>query len=325
MVARWEADPAMRSGSDLRSGLTLIELLVVIAIIGIVLALTIPAVQMARESSRRTACKNNLRQIGLGLQNFESTHRKFPPGKKWSGPSTSPTSFAMAWSALILEHIEQRPLQDQINFKLAFTDPSNLPATTQTIPIYLCPSTGRFEAHRTAKGRLTNLGSLPGNGLACIDYMGISGPDKDAKNPLSHLVYGRQRGVLIGTKGLALAPELTEPPPVRMASITDGLSNTICVTECTGRGVAMKDGAIDALHGAWASGNNVSHVDGNINGKTPKAWYSEQIYSDHPGGAHVLMCDGSVHYAPKHTDDTLIRSLCSRDGQEAVPNNPFGG
>jgi prepilin-type processing-associated H-X9-DG protein len=131
--------------------------------------------------------------------------------------------------------------------------------------------------------------------------------------------------VLIGTKGLALAPELTEPPAVRLASITDGLSNTICVTECTGRGVAIKDGVIDALHGAWASGNNVSHVDGNINGKTPKAWYSEQIYSDHPGGAHVLMCDGSVHYAPKHTDDSLIRSLCSRDGQESLPNNPLGG
>src|SRR4051794_22911905 len=89
-----------------RLGFTLIELLVVIGVIGILLALLIPAVQMARESSRRAACENNLRQIGLGILHFESIHGKFPPGKKWSGPSDDPASFAMAWSSFMLEHIE---------------------------------------------------------------------------------------------------------------------------------------------------------------------------------------------------------------------------
>lgn len=307
------------------SGFTLVEVLVVIAIIGILIALLLPAVQAARESSRRTGCQNNMRQIGLGILHFESTHGKFPPGKKWSGPPKDPKSFAMAWSSFMLDHIEQRAIHDQINFKLSFTDPSNLPATTQVIPIYRCPSTSQIEEHRTDDGKLTNLGSLPGEGLGCIDYMGISGPDKDAKHPVTKIVYGRQRGVLIGTKGIPQKEQPIEPPPVTAASIIDGLSNTICVVECTGRGVSVKNGAIDALHGAWASGNNVSHTDGSINTKTPKVWYNEQIYSDHTRGVNVLMCDGSVHFKTEDTPKNLIRSMASRDGQEELPSDAVGG
>ena len=311
--------------SDSRSGFTLVELLVVIGIIGILLALLIPAVQMARESSRRAACQNNLRQIGLGILHFESTNGKYPPGKKWSGPPSDPGSFAMAWSSFMLQHIEQTNLHNQINFKVSFTDPVNLPATTQVVSVYLCPSTGRIEDHRTGDGHLTKLGGKPGEGLGCIDYLGISGPDKDSKNPVTHIVYGRQRGVLIGTKGLPLQGEKTEPQPITATSIKDGLTNTICVAECTGRGVSMKNGAIDSLHGAWASGSNVSHIDGSINEKTPKVWYTEQIFSDHPGGAHLMMCDGSVHFVPRSTSNSVIRSMCSRDGQELLPDNPLGG
>jgi prepilin-type processing-associated H-X9-DG protein len=299
----------------------LVEVLVVIGIIGILVALLVPAVQMARESSRRTACQNNLKQIGLGILQFESTHGKYPPGKKWSGPPNDPASFAMAWSSFMLGHIEQRTIHDQINFKVSFTDPTNLPATTQVIAVYLCPSTGRIEPHRNSDGHLTNLGSTPGEGLGCIDYMGISGPHKDAKNPVTRVIYGRQRGVLIGTKGLPLADEQIEPPPVTVETITDGLSNTFCVAECTGRGVSMKNGAIHALHGAWASGNNVSHTDGSINEKTPKVWYTEQIFSDHPRGAQVLMCDGSVHFMDQNTSKSLIRSMASRNGQEILTDN----
>jgi len=314
-----------RSFGLCRTGFTLVELLVVIGVIGILMALLIPAVQMARESSRRAACQNNLKQIGLGILHFESVKQKYPPGKKWSGPPSDPSSFAMAWSSFMLEHIEHSNIHNQINFKVSFTSPANLPATSQAISVYLCPSTGQIEDHRTVDAHLTNLGGLPGEGLGCIDYLGVSGPDKDAKNPLTKVLYGRQRGVLIGTKGLPIDEERVEPPPVTVAMITDGLSNTICVAECTGRGVKMKDGAIDALHGAWASGTNVSHIDGSINEKTPKVWYTEQIHSDHPGGAHLLMCDGSAHFVPKSTSNSVIRSMASRDGQEDLPDNPLGG
>jgi prepilin-type N-terminal cleavage/methylation domain-containing protein/prepilin-type processing-associated H-X9-DG protein len=313
------------SRRDSRSGFTLVELLVVIAIVGVLLALLIPAVQAARESSRRTQCQNNLRQVGLGLSNYESANGKFPAGKKWSGPPGDPGSFAMAWSSFLLGDLELGTLHNAMDFKVPFTHPKNLPVTTQVLPVYLCPSTARVEEHRSSSGQLMNLGGIPGEGLGCIDYLGISGPDKDSKHPVTKILYGRQRGVLIGTKGLPLEDELVEPPPVTAASITDGLSNTMCVTECTGRGAGFKDdkgGQIDSLHGAWASGNNVSHVDDGINGsEPPNAWYKERIFSDHPEGANVLMCDGSVHFMSNETKKSLIRWLASRDGDEDLPEN----
>jgi prepilin-type N-terminal cleavage/methylation domain-containing protein len=305
----------------LAGGFTLVELLVVLAIIGILLALLIPAVQAARESARRTACQNNLRQVALGLRRFETAHKQWPPGKKWSGPRNQPVTFSLAWSSFLLEYLEENAIHDAMNFNVDFTDPINLPATTQIVPVYLCPSTSRREEHRSEDDHLFNLGGLPGEGLACIDYLGVSGPDKDAKHPVTKELYGRQRGVLIGTKGLPGEDELVEPPPVTSAMIIDGLSHTICVTECTGRGVDVKGGQIDALHGAWASGNNVSHIDKGINEvEPPGAWHNERVFSDHYSGAHVVMCDASVHFLSNDFDEKVLRSLCSRDGEENIPD-----
>ena len=309
-----------RSGN----GFTLVELLVVIAIVGVLIALLIPAVQAARESSRRTVCQNNLRQIGIGIASYESAMTRLPPGKKWSDVPTKPNAFAMAWSSFLLGNLEQNTIHDRINFKVPFTDPVNMPATSQVIPIYLCPSTSRFEEHRLEHGQLGYLDGLPGEGLGCIDYLGISGPDKDAKNPFTKEAYGRQRGVLIGTKGLPDEDTLIEPPPITSAKITDGLSHTMSVTECTGRGVDVKGGLIDAVHGAWASGNNVTHLDKGVNEEEiPKAWYNERIISDHPGGAHVLMCDASVHFLTDDTAEAVLRMMCSRDGGEQLPGDVF--
>jgi prepilin-type processing-associated H-X9-DG protein len=297
---------------------------VVIAIIGVLLALLIPAVQSARESSRRSACQNNLKQLGVALTNYESTMKRWPPGKKWSGPPNDPKSFAMAWSSYLLNYLEERVLSGSINYKVPFTDGANLPYTSTRVAVYLCPSTSDVEEHRTPDGHLYNLGGIPGEGLGCIDYLGISGPDKDAKHPVTKQVYGRQRGVLIGTKGLPLAEELVEPPPITSAKITDGLAFTICISECAGRGVSLKEGKIDALHGAWASGSNVSHIDGSVNdSKPPKVWYKEQIHSDHPGGANVLKCDGSVDYLREEVEKSVVRWMASRDGGETIPGDVF--
>ena len=90
----------------------------------------------------------------------------------------------MAWCSFLLEYIEEDTLHDAINFKKPFTDPVNLPVTTQIISAYLCPSTSNVDDHRTPAGNLVNLGSIPGEGLGCIDYMGVSGPDKDTKHPV---------------------------------------------------------------------------------------------------------------------------------------------
>jgi prepilin-type processing-associated H-X9-DG protein len=88
--------------------------------------------------------------------------------------------------------------------------------------------------------------------------------------------------------------------------------------------VSVKGGQIDALHGAWASGNNVSHIDGGVNdSKTPKVWYAEQIHSDHPGGANVLKCDGSVDFLRREMEKSVVRWMATRDGGEAIPADVF--
>jgi prepilin-type N-terminal cleavage/methylation domain-containing protein/prepilin-type processing-associated H-X9-DG protein len=307
-----------------KHGFTLVELLTVIAIIGVLVALLLPAIQAARESSRRTQCANNLKQLSLGLLNFESANKKFPAGQRWSGPRKDPGSFSMAWSATILPHIEQQVVADKLDLKTPFTDPKNMEAASTVISVYLCPSTAEIEEHRTTDARLYNMAPMSGDGLACLDYLGISGPDKDAKNPISKEVYGRQRGILIGTKGLPNGDLLQDPPPIKASDVIDGLSQTVWLTECTGRGAGVKDDVLDSVHGAWASGNNVTHVDKQINqGSPPKVWYEERIHCDHTGGAHFAMCDGSVQFMSEDTGEKVIRSLCSRDGEEPIDKESF--
>jgi prepilin-type N-terminal cleavage/methylation domain-containing protein/prepilin-type processing-associated H-X9-DG protein len=308
-----------RTGMRPHCGFTLVELLVVIAIIGVLIALLIPAVQAARESARRTQCQNNFNQLGIGLNSYESTHKKYPPGQRWSGPRALPDSYAVAWSVLLLPNIEQQAIADKFDAKFTFVHPSNIEAASQIVPTYICPSTSRVEDHRSGTHHLQNLGGIPGEGLGCLDYLGISGPDGEAKHPDTKEMYGRQRGILIGTKGLPRGDQLQDPPTVKPSHVTDGLSHTTWITECTGRGADVKDGAVDNLHGAWASGNNVTHIDEEVNDKEPpEAWYAEMIFSEHRGGANFSMCDGSVHFINEDVDKKVIRSLCSRNGDEVI-------
>jgi hypothetical protein len=210
----------------------------------------------------------------------------------------------------------------KIDFSVPFTDPRNLPATGQVIPVFLCPSTSRREEHRGEDNRLLPM-NVPGEGMACIDYLGSSGPDRKAKDPAG-VEYGRQRGILIGTKGLPNEKTIIEPPAIGPEHVTDGTSHTMSVTECTGRGVEMVDGVIASLNGAWASGSNVTHIDKQINERlAPDAWYKEAIFTDHPTGANMVLCDASVHFVTNDVEERVIMSLCSRDGDEVDVAYPF--
>ena len=312
----------VRVSTDTR-GFTIVELLVVIAIVGALIALLLPAIQAARESARRTQCSNNLKQLSTGLASFESANAKFPAGQRWSVPRSEPGSYAIAWSAILLPELELQSISNLIDFRYPLSDPRNLPATSQVVVLYLCPSTSQLEVHRSDSSHLMNLGGVPGEGMACLDYLGVSGPEKSTKNPTTGQPYGRQRGILIGTKGFPNSDQLTDPPPIRAKDVIDGLSKTTWLTECTGRGVDVKKGKVDAIHGAWASGNNVTHISGGINSKKlPDAWYDERIRSDHPGGAQFAMCDGSVRFLPDSTDKKMIRALCSRNGEELLVEDP---
>jgi len=305
--------------------MTLVELMVVIAIIGILIALLLPAVNAARASARRASCQNHLKQIGVAIHNHISAVGKFPPGKKYSGPRSNPATYSIGWSAFLLDYAEGDYLLNSIDFSIPLDDPRNLPATGSVIEVYICPATDRVEEHRSHEHRLINLSGRKGEGMACIDYLGISGPDRKKTNPAEGADYGRQRGILIGTKGLPNADTIIEPPAIRPANVTDGMSKTACVTECTGRGVDLKkSGEVDSLNGAWASGSNVSHIDEKINEvQPPKAWEDERIFSEHSGGANMLMADGSVMFATEDTSGKVIRSWCSRDGGETVDEDVY--
>ncbi|MFN3191943.1 MAG: DUF1559 domain-containing protein [Aureliella sp.] len=143
---------ARNGRSDLRSvqlsGFTLVELLVVIAIIGILLGLTLPAVQMARESARRVACVNNLKQIGLAVSNVESSFRRLPAGAE--------RKTAHSWASRLLPSLEQGNLYANIDFESAWNDPSNREASRQNLPVFSCPTSWK---------------EYPG----LTDYSGISG------------------------------------------------------------------------------------------------------------------------------------------------------
>ncbi|MFO0958797.1 MAG: DUF1559 domain-containing protein [Isosphaeraceae bacterium] len=129
-------------------GFTLIELLVVIAIIGVLIALLLPAVQMAREAARRIACTNNLKQIALGFHNYHQAHDVFPIGGYGgalptiaSGQTAGARALKIAsWGQSLLPYLEQTPLYDGINQSLWYIDPDNATAGGTILSVFLCPT-----------------------------------------------------------------------------------------------------------------------------------------------------------------------------------------
>ena len=124
----------MSSATTLKRGFTLIELLVVIAIIAILIALLLPAVQQAREAARRTQCKNNLKQLGLGLHNYHDVYNRFPlPAILHSnlgggGGGVGGMATTNVWSLAILPFIEQSTVYNQYDFSFSAFEPKNAAA-----------------------------------------------------------------------------------------------------------------------------------------------------------------------------------------------------
>jgi prepilin-type N-terminal cleavage/methylation domain-containing protein/prepilin-type processing-associated H-X9-DG protein len=186
-----------------RRGFTLIELLVVIAIMAVLIALLLPAVQAAREAARRIQCTNNLKQIGLALHNYEGSNNIFPPGR---------CGYPYLWSSLaqMLPYMEGNTLFNTINFAFPSETgnapyPANLTAESAAIPAFLCPSDGTTRVLANFGG--TNYVSCAGTGtLNNGNFNVVSGA------PLPD-------GVFWNTSN------------IRIAGITDGLSNTVGFSE----------------------------------------------------------------------------------------------
>lgn len=120
-----------------KRGFTLIELLVVIGIIAVLIALLLPAVQQAREAARRMGCRNNLKQLGLALHNYESTYQVFPPSRI----NLSSPTYQITWQVMVLPYFDQVTLYNQYNCDLNWYHVDNDKTTTAKLPIFICPST----------------------------------------------------------------------------------------------------------------------------------------------------------------------------------------
>jgi len=326
-----------------RLAFTLIELLVVIAIIAILIALLLPAVQQAREAARRTSCKNNLKQIGLALHNYESVYTCFP------GLGT-PSQFNFSVQSRTLPYLEQANLQRLINFNLPLLtgsgpgqalNPVQAAAADTVIPTFLCPSDGGLEHFA--------------GGYAGLNYMISSGSGT-----------GRFYDARWPTDGMAWYGSA-----VRMRDVTDGLSNAVLMAETIrGTGVstsgsrpldARRDMASVGSHwqpvtpapgGVTSGGAPVLNPDlaqfiGHVtswSGDRGKGWIRGlETYSmvngyltpnhplpdftahgrlwsgprsHHTGGANLLFGDGRVQFIGNSVDQNVFRGLFTIGGGE---------
>ena len=122
-----------------RVAMTLVELLVVIAIIGILIALSLPAVQVVREAARRASCQNNIRQIAIALENHHSSFEHYPHG--WNEKNGDSQS-GWGWMAYTLPFVEQTAIFDGIDFDIRLSDPIHRELITTRLELLMCPSSG---------------------------------------------------------------------------------------------------------------------------------------------------------------------------------------
>jgi prepilin-type N-terminal cleavage/methylation domain-containing protein/prepilin-type processing-associated H-X9-DG protein len=293
-----------------RRGFTLIELLVVIAIIAILIALLLPAVQQAREAARRTQCKNNMKQLSLALHNYHDAHRVFPPGSIGIQDNTF-RSTQLPWHVFILPMIEQTAIYDLFDFSLA-TAPSGYlqfsPIARNKIPVFLCPSSTR-ETDETVSGGVR---TFPDR--YTTHYYGIMGPM--GINPTTGLPY-ETATVLAGNGGFARQGIFYEISSIRIRDVTDGTSNTFGIGELSWNDAATVFRMWVRGIGGSAASPAKNILDGiNVTPAVAGNFNNVSFGSQHTGGCHFAMCDGSARFVSENIDIGVYKSLASRNGGE---------
>ncbi len=303
-------------------GFTLIELLVVIAIIAVLVALLLPAVQQAREAARRSTCKNNLKNLGLAMANYEELHRVLPFGFDSRGTF---------WSAMILPQIDQSPLFDTLIWQesgLGDWDAAGSPnrvAAGTPLPIFNCPSAA-------VPSQITN-DSIPNRTVA--SYRGCSGSNvysDDASTIPAGTPTGARALEQMGLNGL-----FSGCSSVKQRDITDGASNTILIGESYVDPNFLKDnqsmdywilgspqadpwdaggiGGTEHSEGLGSTGPRLnSRLDLSVNGVLMEIAFG----SWHVGGATFVFADGRVTFLSENIDLATYQALGSRDGGEVV-------
>lgn len=274
-----------RTPDTAASAYTLVELLVAMAVMGLLLAVALPALQSARESARRTACGNRLRQIGAGLHAYHVAHKAFPPGGvEWRSPADrSRTKRQLAWSAFLLPFIDEPAVFRQLDFSKAFDAPENAGGATQVISTYLCPSAARTVLRVEGRGAI-DYGGIYGER---IDWPGRAAAERRNDPPKGVMLYDRR---------------------VKIRDIRDGTSHTLMVSEDS----AWRDGQ-------WINGRNIFDQAFEINNHIP---FENDIRSNHSTGAQGLLADGSVHFLHEDMDLRTLAAICTRARGDIVRHFP---
>ena len=353
----------MGSKESRRRGFTLIELLVVIAVIGILIGLLLPAVQAAREAARRMQCSNNLKQIGLAIANYESSlgcivsgYTSLCGGGNCASPGPLPSSIAVpgynpdpftldsgpgwGWLAMLLPYAEQVPLANAINFNLPTWVAENGSAVTTQINVYLCPSANNPTPTCMMVDANLNLLPVANPYFARANFQYNMGwNDSSIQPPTTNY-----DDPVIGCNG-----PIYRNSHVPCAGVTDGLSNTVFASEKTpyladatwvgtipgyrhfaynafasaGTGGVGVDydypGAILASH----SGPSLYEVPEVIHPPNSPLGHTDEFYSLHPGGANVLMGDGSVRFIKQSINLLTWKALSGRANGEVIRADAF--
>jgi prepilin-type N-terminal cleavage/methylation domain-containing protein/prepilin-type processing-associated H-X9-DG protein len=291
-----------------RRGFTLVELLVVIAIIAILVALLLSAVQSAREAGRRAQCTSNLRQLGLGMQNFESMHRYLPPAELWRDAPNDPRTLAMlsvppnighSWFIFVTPFVEQENVSKLYSRQHDARSTHNKKARLTFIPILQCPTS----------------------------------PEQSQIDEFGDPTFGLVRGAICDYAAcMRLAPPhassdeawgvLTPGSVSRFAQITDGLSNTLLFGEYSGRQASYVKGRKKVPGHAvsmWASDVTTfvmrGHSPDGLSSPGPCLMNCSNrggFYSFHPGGMNAVFVDGSTHFIEETAEPKVITAFVTR-------------
>jgi len=332
-------------------GFTLVELLVVLGIIGLLIALLLPAVQAARESARRTACLNNLRQIGVAMANSVAANRVFPPSRFWDHTANDDGE---SWSAQarILPYTDEMVAFKNIKFTSGseeVTFPDGTPVQAVRIATYICPS----EQNDTVKISNGTAASYPHSYGVNMGSWFVYNPVSDSGGsgaffPNAQLTPSRFPSGLSKTllaaevkaytpylrdAGIAAVPPIpTDPgtigPLGGTAKLGPSLMNNTGHTEW-GEGSAQQTGFTTTLKPntvvPYTNGGQSYDIDftnmtegGSTTAPTFAAITSR---SYHVGSVNVAFLDGSVHTVPDAIDLNVWQGLSNRDGNVSLPAN----